>query len=73
MKRRVYIETSVVSYLTARPSKTIIGAAHQQLTRAWWERRDEYELVISQAVRQECAAGVCGRKRRSCTKKTDRS
>ena len=57
MKRRVYIETSVVSYLTARPSRTIIGAAHQQLTQAWWERRDDYELLISQAVRQECAAG----------------
>lgn len=57
MKRRVYIETSVVSYLTARPSRTIIGAAHQQITRAWWEQRNEYELFVSQAVRQECAAG----------------
>lgn len=57
MKRRVYIETSVISYLTARPSRTIIGAAHQQLTQAWWQQRGEYELVISQAVRQECAAG----------------
>ncbi|MCI5131721.1 MAG: PIN domain-containing protein [Candidatus Electrothrix sp. EH2] len=57
MKRRVYIETSVISYLTARPSKTIIGAAHQQLTQTWWKQRDNYELVISQAVRQECAAG----------------
>ena len=32
MKSRVYIETSVISYLTARPSRTIIGAAHQQIT-----------------------------------------
>jgi hypothetical protein len=32
MKRKVYIETSVISYLTARPSKTIVGAAHQQIT-----------------------------------------
>jgi hypothetical protein len=39
MKRKVYLETSVISYLTARPSKTIIGAAHQQLTLSWWERR----------------------------------
>jgi hypothetical protein len=37
MKRKVYVETSVISYLTARPSKTIIGAAHQQITLAWWE------------------------------------
>lgn len=57
MKRKVYIETSIISYLTARPSKTIIGAAHQQITLAWWERRFEYELLVSQAVWQECAAG----------------
>jgi len=57
MKRRVYIETSVVSYLTARPSKTILGAAHQQITSAWWERRDEFELVISESVLRECGAG----------------
>jgi len=30
MKRKIYVETSVISYLTARPSKTIIGAAHQR-------------------------------------------
>ena len=57
MKRKVYIETSVISYLTARPSKTIIGAAHQQLTRSWWERRFEFDLLVSQSVWQECAAG----------------
>lgn len=57
MKRRVYVETSVISYLTARPSKTIVGAAHQQLTLAWWTQRSEYELLVSRAVWQECAAG----------------
>jgi hypothetical protein len=57
MKRRVYLETSIISYLTARPSKTILGAAHQQLTRAWWETRFAYELFVSQSVWQECAAG----------------
>ena len=34
MKRKIYVETSVISYLTAHPSKTIIGAAHQQITLA---------------------------------------
>jgi hypothetical protein len=34
MKRKVYVETSVISYLTARPSKTIPGAAHQRITLA---------------------------------------
>jgi len=57
MKRRIYVETSVISYLTARPSKTIVGAAHQQITLAWWERRSDYELLVSQSVWQECAAG----------------
>ena len=37
MKRKVYLETSVISYLTARPSRTIIGAAHQQITQAVWQ------------------------------------
>jgi len=57
MKRKIYVETSVISYLTARPSKTIIGAAHQQITLAWWEQRSDYELLVSQSVWQECAAG----------------
>jgi len=57
MKRTVYVETSVISYLTARPSRTILGAAHQQVTLAWWERRSRYELLVSRVVWQECAAG----------------
>lgn len=57
MKRKVYVETSVISYLTARPSRTIVGAAHQQITLAWWEQRAEHELFVSQSVWQECAAG----------------
>jgi predicted nucleic acid-binding protein len=57
MKRKIYLETSVISYLTARPSKTIVGAAHQQITQAWWEKRVDYELFVSQSVWQECAAG----------------
>lgn len=57
MKRKIYVETSVISYLTARPSKTIIGAAHQQLTFAWWEKRGQYELMVSEVVLRECGAG----------------
>ena len=60
MRRRVYIETSVISYLTARPSKTIIGAAHQQITLAWWETRNQYELLVSESVLRECEAGDPG-------------
>lgn len=57
MKRKIYLETSVISYLTARPSKTIIGAAHQQITLAWWEARNQYDLFVSESVLRECGAG----------------
>jgi len=67
MKRKIYIETSVISYLTARPSKTILGAAHQQITSAWWERRSEYELLISESVLRECGAGDPGAAQRRLT------
>ena len=54
----VYLETSFISYLTARPSRTIIAAAHQQITQDWWSRkRTAFELVISELVVRECAAG----------------
>lgn len=56
MKRKIYVETSVISYLTARPSKTIIGAAHQQLTLAWWEKSAQYDLMVSEVVIRECGA-----------------
>ena len=57
MKRKIYVETSVISYLTTRPSQTIIGAAHQQITLAWWETRNRYELLVSELVLRECGAG----------------
>lgn len=57
MKRKVYIETSVVSYLTARPSKNVIEAGHQQSTYQFWDRRDEFDLFVSELVLMECAAG----------------
>lgn len=57
MKRKVYIETSVVSYLTARPSKNVIEAGHQQSTYQFWGRRDEFDLFVSELVLTECAAG----------------
>jgi predicted nucleic acid-binding protein len=54
----VYIETSLVSYLTARPSRDLLVAAHQQLTVAWWdEQRIHYELFTSQVVLTEAALG----------------
>ncbi len=56
--KRVYIETSIVSYLTARPSRDLVLAARQQITGDWWEdRRSEFELFISQYVLDEAGDG----------------
>ena len=58
MGPKVYLETSVVSYLTSRLSRDLIVAAHQQRTRDWWERRrDEFDVFVSQVVVREAAAG----------------
>lgn len=58
MPERVYIETTVVSYLTARPNRDVVIAGHQQVTHEWWDtRRASYELCVSQLVLSEAAAG----------------
>lgn len=58
MGPKVYIETTIASYLTARPSRDLIIAAHQQLTQEWWDqRRASFDLYTSQLVIQEASAG----------------
>ena len=58
MKPKLYLETSVVSYLTSRPSRDLIVAANQQITQEWWQvRRAGFELYVSQLVVQEAGAG----------------
>ena len=58
IKPKVYLETSVISYLTARPSRDLITAAHRQITHEWWENyTPQYDLFISQLVIQEVTAG----------------
>jgi hypothetical protein len=55
---KVYLETTIISYLAARPSKDLITAAHQQLTHEWWQdRREDFDLFSSQLVVQESSAG----------------
>jgi predicted nucleic acid-binding protein len=54
----IYIETSIIGYLAARPQKNVIFQARQATTREWWDnRRMEYELVTSQLVIDEASAG----------------
>jgi len=51
MKKTVYIETSVISYLTARVPRDIVSAARQRLTQVWWDFcRDEFELFVSPEI-----------------------
>src|SRR5688500_14839736 len=57
-KPSVYIETSIVSYLAARPSRDPVTLRNQQLTHAWWNtRREEYALYTSELAKSEAARG----------------
>ena len=56
--KSVYIETSILSYLTAKPSRDVRTAAWQQITVQWWEQaRQHYELFTSELVASEAAEG----------------
>ena len=58
MKDKVYIETTVISYLAAKPSRDLIVAGHQKSTHKWWrEGRHNFQLFCSQLVVQEASAG----------------
>ncbi len=61
MKPRLYLETTIPSYLAARPSRDFTVMAKQQLTKRWWdEGRHDFEVFISREVLDECAAGETG-------------
>lgn len=58
MKPTVYIETTIISYLTARPSRDLIVAGHQQITAEWWEDvRPKVDCFVSPFVIQEASRG----------------
>jgi predicted nucleic acid-binding protein len=58
MRKTVYLETSIASYLAARPSRDVRAAAWQQLTMQWWEQvRPGYELFVSELVFVEASRG----------------
>jgi hypothetical protein len=55
---RIYIESTIPSYLVARPARDLLQAARQQMTRDWWElKRHNHELFTSQIVLDEIAVG----------------
>jgi hypothetical protein len=54
----VYLETTFISYLVARPSRDLIVAGHQQITQEWWaNRHSEFECRVSQVVVVEASVG----------------
>ena len=58
VRPKLYLETTVPSYLTAWPSRDLIRAGHQQITREWWQsRRNYFEVYISQFVLDEAGIG----------------
>ena len=59
--QKIYIETSIISYLTARPSSNLIAAAWQKETLDWWEtQRNRFDLYISNIVKEEAGRGDSG-------------
>jgi galactose mutarotase-like enzyme len=58
MRTTVYIESSVISYLTSRPSRDLVTAARQMITAEWWdEQRPKYEVYVSSLVEEEVSKG----------------
>jgi predicted nucleic acid-binding protein len=59
MRARVYVETSVISYLVARRNqRDLLVASNQELTQEWWEsRRPSFELCVSAVVLAEASRG----------------
>lgn len=58
MKASVYIEPTIVSYLTARPTRDALKAARQRITRVWWtKQRPLFDCYVSKPVLEEIACG----------------
>lgn len=57
-KKAVYIETSIVSYLTARPTSDLLVAAWQKTTVDWWDtQRNRFDLYTSDVTIEEAGRG----------------
>lgn len=58
MKKKVYIETTIPSYLAAKSSRDITILYHQEITKEWWNKyKDNFELYISEIVFEEASRG----------------
>jgi predicted nucleic acid-binding protein len=57
MRQKIYLETSVISYLVSRPSKNLVIAGRQAVTKDMWDIIDNYDIFISDIVIQESSRG----------------
>ncbi len=58
VKPTVYIESSVISYLTSRPSRDVVIAARQAISHDWWKNhRQRFELRVSALIEEEISRG----------------
>ena len=58
MKPRVYVETTVLGYLTSWPSGDLVVAGRQKVTRDWWPcALNAFDVVVSELVHREASAG----------------
>ena len=57
MRETIYIETSVLSYYTALPSRAVLIKARQEITRRFWLVLPRYDVYVSQVVEEEAAMG----------------
>jgi hypothetical protein len=58
MKPKLYVETTILGYLTKRTSRDVLTAAHQKITQEWWKkRRHAFDLYCSELVLKEASAG----------------
>ena len=65
MKPKLYLETTIPSYLTARPTRDPLMAGKLVVTKKWWRlRRNDFDLFASQLVLDEAAHGDAGAARR---------
>jgi len=58
LRPRLYLDTTIPSYLTARMSRDLKAARHQKITTQWWNSwRTNFDIRISELVWREACRG----------------
>ena len=57
MKARLYLETTIVSYLVARPGSNAKARYYHEMAKQWWDRRlTKYKVCVSEDLFAELEA-----------------